>query len=547
MNATMEARGSWVPMIAIALGQAIMSYNVASLPVAMGGMVESFGVAPTVVATGIVAYSMIVAGFVMLGAKLVQRFGALRVFRAAVALFGAAQALMTFSPSATAMITAQALCGAAGAVIVPSLVALIAENYRGTQQATALGALGSARAGAGVAAFLIGGILGTTIGWRPAFGLLMVVSALVFLLSFRLRSDAGRPDVRIDGVGVLLAASAIVLISFGFNNLNGWGIGLARPGAPFDLLGVSPAPAMIVIGVMLGQAFLGWTRRRERQGRTPLLPLEVLDSPQERAAVYAMFTVVALEAALNFSVPLYIQIVQGRSPLATAVAMLPFNLTVFFAAMLIVRFYARFTPRQIGRGGFVLCAVALLWLAFVVRNDWSEVPVLAGLIVFGIGQGSLVTLLFNVLVTSSPKELAGDVGSLRGTTNNLAAAVGTAVAGALLVGLLSAAVMRNVVANPLLTEELQAQMPLDRITFVSNEQLATLVAATDATPAQKAQAIRVNTESRLRALKIALLLMAGLALLAILPAGRLPNYRPGEIPDPDGQPVPKGRAAPAGG
>ena len=60
---------------------------------------------------------------------------------------------------------------------------------------------------------------------------------------------------------------------------------------------------------------------------------------------------------------------------------------------------------------------------------------LFGLVLFGIGQGSLVTLLFNVLVTASPKELAGDVGSLRGTTNNLAAAVGTAVAGALLVGL----------------------------------------------------------------------------------------------------------------
>ena len=65
-----EARQSWVPMIAIALGQAIMSFNVASLPVAMGGMVESFRVPPTTVATGIVAYSMLVAGFVMLGAKL---------------------------------------------------------------------------------------------------------------------------------------------------------------------------------------------------------------------------------------------------------------------------------------------------------------------------------------------------------------------------------------------------------------------------------------------------------------------------------------------
>ena len=156
-----EVQDSWVPMIAIALGQMIMSFNVASLPVAMGGMVESFNVPPTTIATGIVAYSMLVAGFVMLGAKLTQRFGALRVFRIAVVVFGAGQVMMTFSPTATFMITAQAMCGAAGAVIVPSLVALIAENYRGRQQATALGALGSARAAAGVAAFLIGGVLGT--------------------------------------------------------------------------------------------------------------------------------------------------------------------------------------------------------------------------------------------------------------------------------------------------------------------------------------------------------------------------------------------------
>src|SRR5271169_1284268 len=92
-----EERASWVPMIAIALGQMIMSFNVASLPVAMGGMVKSFGVPPTTVATGIVAYSMLVAGFVMLGATLNQRFGALRVFRIAVLLFCGSQVLMTLS------------------------------------------------------------------------------------------------------------------------------------------------------------------------------------------------------------------------------------------------------------------------------------------------------------------------------------------------------------------------------------------------------------------------------------------------------------------
>jgi len=525
-----EPQESWVPMITIALGQMIMSYNVASLPVALGGMVSSFGVPPTTIATGIVAYSMIVAGFVMLGAKLVQRFGASRVFRVAVVVFCASQVLMTLSPTANLMITSQAICGASAAVIVPSLVALIAENYAGRQQATAVGALGSARAAAGVLAFVIGGLLGTYVGWRPIFGILIAVSAIVFLLSFRLKAAEGRPDVKIDMIGVVLAASAIILISFGFNNLNRWGLGLAGPNAPFDLLGLSPAPVMIVVGIMLGQAFLSWTRRRGESGKTPLLALEVIDSPAERAAVYAMFSVVALEAALNFSVPLYIQIIQGRSPIATAIAMMPFNLTVFFTAMLIVRFYERFTPRQIGRYAFILCAAALVWLAFVVHNDWSEIPVLIGLVMFGIGQGSLVTLLFNVLVTSSPKELAGDVGSLRGTTNNLAAALGTAVSGALLVGLLSATILGNIAANPLLPKEIQSQIDLDNITFVSNDRLQSVMEGTSATSEQKAEAVRVNTDARLRALKIGLLIMAGIAFLGIFPAGGLPNYIPGELP-----------------
>jgi len=535
------ARDSWVPMITIALGQVLMSFNVASLPVALSGMVKSFGVPPTTVATGIVMYSLAVAGFVMLGAKLSQRYGARNVFRAVVLLFGLAQVLMTLSPNATAMIIAQGLCGAAGAALVPSLVALIAENYRGSQQATALGALGSARAAAGVAAFLIGGILGTFIGWRPAFGLLIALSGIVFLLSFRLKPDHGRPDVQIDLIGVVLSATAIILISFGFNNLNNWGLLQARSGAPFDLFGLSPAPFMIVLGVMLGQAFVHWTRRRQQAGKTPLLALEVIGSAQERAAVYAMFSVVALEAMLNFSVPLYIQIIQGRSPLDTAIAMMPFNLSVFFSALLIVRLYDKVTPRQIGRAGFILCTIALLWLAFVVRNDWSTTPVLIGLVLFGIGQGSLVTLVFNVLVTASPKELAGDVGSLRGTANNLAAAVGTAVAGALLVGLLSTAVLSRVTASPILTPEVQSQLDLDSINFVSNDQLQAALERTTATPEQVTEAVRINSESRLRALKIGLLIMACLAFLTIIPAGYLPNYVPGELPDEDETAAPAAR------
>lgn len=526
-----EARESWVPMIAIALGQVLMSFNVAALPVSLAGMVNSFGVPPTTIATGIVMYSLAVAGFVMLGAKLVQRFGSTAVFRVVVGVFALAQVMMVVAPAAIFMLSAQLFAGLAAAVIVPALVALIAHHYRGQQQATAVGALGSARAGAGVAAFLIGGMLGTFIGWRPVFGILVVLAAIVFVLSFRLKPEEARPEVKIDLVGVVLAACAIIMIVFGFNNLNRWGLGVARPAAPFDVFGMSPAPLMIVTGAILLQTFIAWCRRVTGRGGTPLLDLRVITSGEERAAVYAMFTVVGLEAMLNFTVPLYIQIVQGRTPIETAIAMMPFNLTVFFTAMLVVRLYDKVTPRRIAQGGFLLCIVGLLWLAFVVRNDWSAIPVMFGLITFGLGQGALVTLVFNVLVTAAPKELAGDVGSLRGTTQNLAAGVGTAVAGALLVGLLSAGILYRIAENPQLPPVVISQIDLDSINFVSNDRLLGIMERTSAAPAQVAEAVRVNTEARLQALKIGLLVMAAVAALAIIPASRLPGYRPGEIPD----------------
>ncbi len=119
---------------------------------------------------------------------------------------------------------------------------------------------------------------------------------------------------------------------------------------------------------------------------------------------------------------------------------------------------------------------------------------------------------------------------LRGTTQNLAAAVGTAVADALMVGLLSANVARYLAENPEFPVEIQEQLDLDNINFVTNDQLLVIMERTTATPEQVAEAVRINTESRLMALKIGLLLMACLAALTIIPAGRLPDYKPGEIP-----------------
>ncbi|MGO1315877.1 MAG: MFS transporter [Cellulomonadaceae bacterium] len=495
-------------------------------------MVADFNATPTDVSTAIVTYGLVVAALVMVGAKIGQRVGWVVVFRIVIAVFALSALTMVLARSVTYVIAAQAMAGAAAAIIVPSLVALIAENYRGAQQATAIGSLGSARALAGVSAFLIGGTLATLVGWRPVFAIVLLLAVSVLVLSFRLRSDRGDASVQIDVVGALLIGAGIVALTLGVNNLNGWGLLRARSGAPFDLVGLSPAPVLVVIGIMLVQSFLVWTRRRTDAGKVPLVSLSILRSSTERAAVYAMFVVVALEAALNFTVPLYIQIVQGRTPFDTSMAMLPFNLTVFFTAMLVVRCYRRFSPRTIGMFAFSLTTAALVWLSFVVTNNWETAPTILGLMVFGIGQGALVTLVFNVLVTSAPKELAGDVGSLRGTTQNLASAVGTALAGALLVGILSANVTTALARNVDLPPELVSQVDLDSTNFVSNERLEEVLARTDASPEQLAAAVALNEEARLAALKLGLLVLAGVSAVAILPASRLPDYRPEELPDP---------------
>ncbi len=529
-------RRSWVPMVGLFLAQVLMSFNVAALPVSLGGMVEDFGVPPTVVSSTIVTYGLAVAALVMTGAKLGQRIGWVVVFRVVVATFAVSALMMMLSPSVGWAIAGQAVAGTSAAIIVPSLVALIAENYHGAQQATAIGSLGSARAISGVTAFFVGGALGTLVGWRPVFGIVLVLAVAVFVFSFRLRSDRGDPGIRIDLVAAVLIGAAIVLLTLGFNNLNSWGLLLASPAAPFTVLGLSPAPLFVVVGIVLGQTFFWWTRRRAAAGRTPLVDLSVLGSGSERAAVYAMFVVVALEAALNFTVPLYIQIVQGRTPFDTALAMMPFNLTVFVSATLVVRFYGRFPPRTIGVFGFVLTTVALTWLAFVVTNNWETLPTILGLFVFGVGQGALVTLVFNVLVTAAPKRLAGDVGSIRGTTQNLASAVGTALVGALLVTILGINVGRAVVEHPELPEDLVAQVDLDSVNFVSNDDLRVVLESTDADAAQVETAVAVNEQARLDTLKLGLLILAGLSATAVLPASRLPRYRPGEIPDSSPEP-----------
>lgn len=514
---------SWVPLAIIMLAQIQMAFNVNALPVSIGPIVEDLEVSSTSIATALIVYSLFVAGFVMLGAKIGKLFGERLVFQVSALVHGVAMALMALSTDEDMMNNAQAIAGLAAAALVPTLVVLIAANYSGAKKAQALGILAGTPAMAGAAAFFVAGFLATNLSWRYSFGALTVVSAIVFFLSFRLKPIPRQPNIKIDIVGAVLIALSVIMISLGFNNLNAWGLVLARPGAPFTVLGLSPAPFMVILGLVLAQAFFAWSQKRVADSKTPLFALEILDTREERATTFALLIISGLGPAVNFLIPLYIQIVQGRTSFQTAVALVPYTIAIFAAAALSVRLYKRLSPRWISTIGFLVVAAALVLLAFTIQNEWGTPVIILALVILGIGEGALITLVFNVLVAASPKELAGDVGALRGVMNNLSTAIGTAIASVAAVTLLSLFINNSLAGNPDFPRALQRQINFNNVDFVSNDHLQEVLSSgTTATPEQIAEGVRINEEARLSALKGAFLLLAGVALLAVVPSRGLP-------------------------
>ena len=101
---------------------------------------------------------------------------------------------------------------------------------------------------------------------------------------------------------------------------------------------------------------------------------------------------------------------------------------------------------------------------------------------------------------------------------------------ALVVGILSASIQRALVDNPTIPSALISQVDLDNVRFVSNDRLLDTMSRTTATPDQVDAALQINADARLRALNLTFLLLTGLGLLAFVPAGRLPDYKPDEVP-----------------
>src|SRR5690349_8229540 len=341
----MPAASSWLALIVVVLTQIQASFAVNALTVSMAGITTDLDTPATSVGTAITAGTFAMAAFILLGAKVGSRFGTRGVFQIAVAIHGLAMLGVALSVSPAMLFIAQASSGAVIALIAPALTVFIATNYHGPQQARAIGFLAAAIPAAGVLALILAGWFANTIGWRWSFVLMAALALVNLLLSFMLKKVPAQPDLSIDWTGAVLAAIAVILLSFGFSGLATWGLWLASPQAPFDVLGISPAPLLIIAGLIVGQAFFAWLRRRGREGRPRIFDLRVLATGSERAVTACMATMLFVGTAANFLIPLYIQVVQGRSSIETSFSIIPYTLSIFLASTFVAYLYGRFTPR----------------------------------------------------------------------------------------------------------------------------------------------------------------------------------------------------------
>lgn len=511
----------WLPLVVIGSAQMLIVANFSALRISIGPIVAQTGASATDLQSALVVQSLVTAAFMILAAKAGVLYGSLPLFRSGVLVLGAALAAIALSQGPAMIILAEGVAGAASAALLPANVALIAANYVGSQRTLAIGVLSAV---GGAFAMLLAGVLGTAVDWRLPFWILAATAGLVLLVSRRLEPSPAQAGVIIDWHGVLLSAAAIVLITLGVNGIASWGLLLAKGAAPFEVFGLSPSLMLIVVGLVLGWVFLAQQRRRVARGRTPLISPEVVRSAASRRALLAVAITLAVATGYGFLLPLYMQIVQGYDSLETAIRMLPYALSLSVAAILVTRVLRVFTLRRIVTSGMVISALGLCIVGAGIQNHWGAAPVLLGLIVAGLGTGAVLTLVASVLVGAAGPARASEVGALRNTAGNFGAAIGTALAGALLIVLLTAQIEGELAGNRSMPPKLKSS--LDDVQFVDNASLRTEAAKAGLSQAQVDEAVRINTDARLDALRLDFFALAALALLGAIAARGLPNKAP---------------------
>lgn len=405
-----SARGRWI-VLATVLGSSMALLDSTVVNVALPSIGVDLGADMAVLQWTVNAYLLTLAGLILVGGALGDRFGRRRIFVLGVVWFAVGSLLCGFAPNAGVLVAARALQGVGGALLTPGSLALIQGSIAAGDRARAVGLWsGFGGVGAAVGPFL-GGWLVDGPGWRWVFLLNVPVAAVCVPVALRHVPESRDPQAhgRFDVLGAALGAAALALLTYALIE--------ARSGSPLVI-------AAAVGGVLLSGAFV----HVERHRADPMVPPDIFASRQFTAVNLVTLCVYAAFGGFFFLVVLQLQVVVGYSALAAGAALLPTTLLMLLLSARSGALGERIGPRIPLTVGPLLCSAGML-LTLRVGPDASYVrDVLPALVVLGMGMVTLVAPLTATVLSSVDP---GRAGLASGINNAAARAAGLLAVAAL--------------------------------------------------------------------------------------------------------------------
>src|SRR6266576_2839045 len=396
----------------LASAQFVMVLDTSVMNVAISQIVEDLDTTIQGVQTAITLYTLVMAAFMLLGAKLGDILGRNRAFAIGLAIYGVGSLTTALSPNLAVLLIGWSGVEGFGAVLViPAIAALTAASYEGRERALAYALLGGVAAIAVAAGPLIGGWVTTNASWRYVFAGETVVVIIILLFRGQIpRAVAAARRPRLDIVGVALSSSGLGLIVFAILRSSVWGFVKPRTpptinGTEITPLSFSPVPFLVLGGLALLGAFFVWEQRRARLGGDQLLDTTLLGIAQLRAGLSSLLGQQLVLMGTFFVIPVYLQVVLGLDAFETGKRLLPLSVAMLVFALLGPRIAARRSPRTVAQLGHVI-------MSSVAPTKTSE------------------------------------GGGLQGTAQNLGASLGTAIIGAVLLASLATGFSQRISNNP---------------------------------------------------------------------------------------------------
>lgn len=520
-------------LIVLAAAQFLMVLDQAVMNVAISQLVADFDTTVTTIQAVIALYALVMAALMLTGGKLGDLLGRRRAFRIGTVIYACGSALTAASWSVPSLTLGwSVLEGIGAALVLPAMVALVATSYEGQQRAVAYGVLGGV-AGAGIAVGpILGGWATTELSWRVVFAGEVVVS-LGILFGSRMIPDAPLPPGRgrLDWFGGVLSALGLALMVLGVLEASNWGW-IHPKNSPVEPFGFSLTPFVVACGALLMWGFAAWERYREQHGHDVLLHLRLLGNRVMRSGLATMLAQNLILMGIFFTVPLFLQIVQGLDALETGVRMLPASAGLFVSAIAGSSLAKRFPAKPLVRVGLAIVLVSSLLLLDTIQPNLDNASFLIAMGVLGIGMGLVVSQLGNVVQSAVGDSDRSEAGGLQFTAQQLGSSLGTALLGAIVITGLIAAFTAKVESSPTISQSVKGEVHkklASGASFVAAAQVREGARAAGIDEATTDELVRHYEDAQLEALKLALL-VAALLVLASFPATRhLPSRRFDEL------------------